>query len=140
MKKTTPKKQERIPTGSETILLIEDDAAVRQVTRSMLEEFGYSVLEAAEGIEAQEAFRRNRERIQLILCDLIMPKMNGRETFAAIQKIKSDVKVIFMSGYTSDIIAGKGVFYGRVGPEDAAADHPHQGGPGPGPDGGFLQA
>ena len=69
-----------------------------------------------------------------------MPKMNGRETFAAIQKIKSDIKVIFMSGYTSDIIAGKGVFYGRVGPEDAAADHPHQGGPGPGPDGGFLQA
>jgi two-component system cell cycle sensor histidine kinase/response regulator CckA len=109
VKKTARKKQDKIPAGSETILLIEDDAAVRQVTRSMLEEFGYTVLEAVDGIEAQTVFRQHQDRINLILCDLIMPKMNGRETFAEIQKMKTDVKVIFMSGYTSDIIAGKGI-------------------------------
>ncbi|MBE0664852.1 MAG: PAS domain S-box protein [Candidatus Aminicenantes bacterium] len=109
VKKTARRKQEKIPSGSETILLIEDDAAVRQVTRSMLEEFGYTVLEAANGIEAQTVFQRQREQVQLILCDLIMPRMNGRETHAAIKKIKVDIKVIFMSGYTADIIAGKGI-------------------------------
>ncbi|MCJ7525563.1 MAG: PAS domain S-box protein [Candidatus Aminicenantes bacterium] len=109
VKKTARRKQEKIPTGSETILLIEDDAAVRQVTRSMLEEFGYAVLEAANGIEAQTVFQRQRDQVQLVLCDLIMPRMNGRETHAALQKIKGDIKVVFMSGYTADIIAGKGI-------------------------------
>ena len=109
VKKTARRKQEKIPAGSETILLIEDDAAVRQVTRSMLEEFGYTVLEAANGIEAQTVFQRQRDQVQLVLCDLIMPKMNGRETHAALQKIKGDIKVVFMSGYTADIIAGKGI-------------------------------
>jgi two-component system cell cycle sensor histidine kinase/response regulator CckA len=103
------KDAERIPGGSETILLVEDDAAVRQVTRSMLEEFGYTVLEAADGVAAQDIFRRDRERIALVLCDLIMPKRNGRETLAAIQELQADVKAIFMSGYTADIIAGKGI-------------------------------
>ncbi len=109
VKKTTRRKRDRIPTGSETILLIEDDSAVRQVTRSMLEEFGYTVLEAANGIEGQSLFQQHQDKIQLILCDLIMPKMNGRETLAEIQKLKSGVKAIFMSGYTADIIAGKGI-------------------------------
>jgi len=109
VKKTARRKQEKIPTGNETILLIEDDAAVRQVTRSMLEEFGYAVLEAANGIEAQTVFQRHRTQVQLVLCDLIMPRMNGRETHAALQKIKGDIKVVFMSGYTADIIAGKGI-------------------------------
>jgi CheY-like chemotaxis protein len=108
-KKVERRKPDHIPTGSETILLVEDDAAVRQVTRSLLEEFGYSVLEAADGIAAQDIFRRERERIGLVLCDLIMPKLNGRETLAALLKMKKGIKVIFMSGYTADIIADKGI-------------------------------
>ena len=108
-KKAERRKQDHIPTGSETILLIEDDPAVRQVTRSLLEEFGYVVLEAADGIAARDIFRQEQERIDLVLCDLIMPKLNGRETLAAIQKIKKGVKAIFMSGYTADIIADKGI-------------------------------
>jgi two-component system cell cycle sensor histidine kinase/response regulator CckA len=103
------RKQEKLPVGSETILLVEDDPAVRQVTRSMLEEFGYTVLEAADGVAALDIFRRQREQIGLVLCDLIMPRLNGRETLVEIQKIKSDIKAIFMSGYTADIIAGKGI-------------------------------
>jgi PAS domain S-box-containing protein len=108
-KKVQRRKPDHIPTGSETILLVEDDAAVRQVTRSLLEEFGYTVLEAADGIAAQDIFRRERERIGLVLCDLIMPKLNGRETLAALLKMKKGIKVIFMSGYTADIIADKGI-------------------------------
>jgi PAS domain S-box-containing protein len=109
MKKAAGKKLEKVPFGTETILLVEDDASVRQVTRSLLEEFGYSVLEAADGIEAQSIFERHQEQVRLVLCDLIMPKKNGRATCAAIQKKKPGVKVVFMSGYTSDIIAGKGI-------------------------------
>ncbi|HEX7502333.1 MAG TPA: PAS domain S-box protein [Acidobacteriota bacterium] len=108
-KKAERRKTDSIPTGSETILLIEDDPAVRQVTRSLLEEFGYVVLEAADGIAARDIFRRESERIELVLCDLIMPRLNGRETLAAIRKMKKGIKAIFMSGYTADIIADKGI-------------------------------
>ncbi len=96
---------EKMIAGTETILLIEDDAAVRQVTRSILVEFGYSVIEAADGEEAVATFAREQDRVQLILCDLVMPKKNGRETIAEIRQVKPDVKVIFISGYAADIIA-----------------------------------
>ena len=99
----------KIPRGNETILLVEDDAAVRQATRSMLEEFGYTVLEAVDGQDALAVFERNRDRIHLLLSDLIMPKKNGKETQVALNKLQPDLKAIFMSGYTSDIIAHKGI-------------------------------
>ncbi len=99
----------RIPAGSETILLIEDDASVRQVTRSMLEEFGYTVLEASDGISAQFVFQEHGQRIELVLCDLLMPRLNGRETLAGLRKIKPGIKAIFISGYTADVIAKKGL-------------------------------
>jgi len=102
-------KEARIPSGSETILLIEDDPSVRQVTRSLLEEYGYHVLEAADGTSGQEVFRQQMDRIRLVLCDLIMPGLDGRETLQGIWELKRDVKAIFMSGYTADIIAGKGL-------------------------------
>jgi PAS domain S-box-containing protein len=109
VRKNRRRLQAKIPQGNETILLVEDDAAVRHVTRSMLEEFGYTVLEAADGQEALAVFEQNRERISLLLSDLIMPKKNGKETRAGIMKLKPDIKTIFMSGYTSDIIARKGI-------------------------------
>jgi len=102
-------KPEPIPTGSETILLVEDDPAVRQVTRSMLEEFGYTVLDAADGISAQYVFQENRQRIDLVVCDLLMPRLNGRETLAGLRKMKEGLPAIFISGYTADIIAQKGL-------------------------------
>jgi two-component system cell cycle sensor histidine kinase/response regulator CckA len=108
VQKDRRKMQTKIPRGDETILLVEDDAAVRHVTKSMLEEFGYTVLEASNGMEALELFKRYREQVQLLLSDLIMPKKNGKETRAEITKLKPDIKTIFMSGYTSDIIARKG--------------------------------
>jgi PAS domain S-box-containing protein len=109
VQKDRRKKQAKIPRGNETILLVEDDAAVRQVTKTMLEEFGYTVLEAADGQEALAVFVQHRDQVRLLLSDLIMPKKNGRETCAGIMKLKPDIKTIFMSGYTSDIIARKGI-------------------------------
>jgi two-component system, cell cycle sensor histidine kinase and response regulator CckA len=97
------------PSGTETILLVEDDKSVRAVTKAMLEEFGYTVVEAVDGEDAIKLFQENKGKIQLVLCDLIMPKINGKETFEQIKKIRPDIKGIFISGYTSDIIAQKGV-------------------------------
>jgi CheY-like chemotaxis protein len=90
--------------GHETILLVEDESVVRQVTKDMLEEFGYTVLEAIDGDEGIRVFRENQHRIELILCDLIMPHKNGKEVYEEVKKIRPDIKVIFMSGYTADII------------------------------------
>jgi PAS domain S-box-containing protein len=106
--KRVRKKSEKMISGTETILLIEDDATVRQVIRSILDEFGYKVIEAADGVEAVAIFAHEQGKVQLILCDLIMPKKNGRETIAEIRQIRPDVKVIFISGYAADIIAHKG--------------------------------
>ncbi len=103
------RKPEAIPRGSETILLVEDDPAVRQVTRSLLEEFGYSVLEAADGVSAQYVFREHFRRIDLVVCDLLMPRLNGRETLAGLRKMKTGIPAIFISGYASDVIAQKGL-------------------------------
>ncbi|MBN2400344.1 MAG: PAS domain S-box protein [Candidatus Aminicenantes bacterium] len=109
VRKGKRRKQMKIPRGTETILLVEDDAAVRHATRAMLEEFGYTVLEAADGLEALTVFEAHRDQVRLLLCDLIMPKKNGKETRSGIMKLKPDIKTLFMSGYTSDIIARKGI-------------------------------
>ena len=98
----------RLPSGHETILLVEDEETVRQVIRATLEEYGYTVMEAINGTEAVEVFGANQDKIQLLLCDLIMPKKNGREAYEEIRKIRPDIKAIFMSGYTKDIIVKKG--------------------------------
>lgn len=95
--------------GTETILLIEDDSTVRNVTKDILKEFGYTVLEAVNGENAVKVFRENQERVQIVLCDLIMPKMNGQKTYEELLKICPGLKVIFMSGYTADIINQKGI-------------------------------
>jgi signal transduction histidine kinase/CheY-like chemotaxis protein len=96
-------------TGTETILLVEDEEMVRGVTRSILEDHGYAVIEAEDGIDAVRVFQRNEDRIKLVLCDLVMPRMNGREACERIKEIRPDVKTVFMSGYTADIIAQQGI-------------------------------
>ncbi len=98
-----------LPPGHETILLAEDEETVRQVLKFTLEEYGYTVMEATNGTEAVEVFLANQDKIQLLLCDLIMPKKNGREAYEEIKKIRPDIKAIFMSGYTKDLIVKKGI-------------------------------
>jgi two-component system, cell cycle sensor histidine kinase and response regulator CckA len=95
--------------GSETILLVEDDRAVRMVTRAMLEPLGYTVLEAAN---AQSALNQlPDDRVALMLTDVIMPGMNGRDLAERATAIQPGMKVIFLSGYTDETIKRHGVLH-----------------------------
>jgi PAS domain S-box-containing protein len=95
--------------GNETILLAEDETAVRGALKGVLEEFGYKVLEACDGKDAIEKFNDNKEKINLLIFDVVMPVMSGKEAYDEIKKINPQMKVIFTSGHTSKIIYSKGV-------------------------------
>jgi len=97
-----------LPAGQgETILVAEDDELARPMVRRLLQRFGYQVLDAADGEAAVELFRQHRDRIGLVLCDVIMPRKNGRETWEAIRALRPDARVLFMSGYAGDVLAHK---------------------------------
>ncbi len=102
-------KESIIKGGVETILLAEDDAGVRSGIKAIIEKFGYKVIEALDGEDAVNKFIENSDKIDLVLIDVIMPKKNGREAYKEMQKIKPDLKVIFTSGYTANIIHKKGI-------------------------------
>jgi two-component system, cell cycle sensor histidine kinase and response regulator CckA len=95
--------------GSETILLAEDDAGVRALVTSVLSTHGYRVIEACDGEDALDKFTPNRESIDLLILDVIMPKKNGMETLLAISALQPDVRAIFISGYTAGIIEKNGL-------------------------------
>jgi PAS domain S-box-containing protein len=91
------------PRGSETILLVEDEAAVRALLSRYLRQRGYTVYEAADGVEALEiAARRTKDVIHLLLTDVVMPRMGGVELAERLQAERPGVKVVFMSGYAGD--------------------------------------
>ncbi|MFA7405126.1 MAG: response regulator [Pelobacteraceae bacterium] len=101
--------------GIETILLAEDNDAVRNFMVQALEEYGYNVIAAMNGLEALEKYRTYKDRIQLMMLDVVMPKMNGREVFEIIRREGEQVRVLFSSGYTADIIEQDGVMEDGVG-------------------------
>ncbi|KAF0144169.1 MAG: PAS domain S-box [Nitrospirae bacterium] len=90
--------------GSETILVAEDDASVRELSRIVLESYGYNVITAEDGEDAITKFMENRKNISLVLLDMIMPKKNGKEVGETIRKTNPRAKILFASGYTMDII------------------------------------
>jgi PAS domain S-box-containing protein len=95
--------------STETILLVEDALRVRAVVREILEMNGYSVLEARHGAEAIEISERHRGPIQLMVTDVVMPQMSGRELAQRLQPVRPDMRVLYMSGYTDDAIVRHGV-------------------------------
>lgn len=99
----------KMPGGSETILVAEDDPVLRKLTTTILHDHGYTVIEAIDGADAVAKYGENRARIHLVLLDGIMPQKNGREALDEIQLINSSVKAIFMSGYSQDIISKQGL-------------------------------
>ena len=98
--------------GIETILIAEDDSSVASLVKKVLEEFGYKVIAADNGESAIEQFLKNKDDIQLLLLDVIMPKKNGKEAYEAIRKIKPEVKTLFISGYPADIIDEQAIIEG----------------------------
>ncbi len=90
--------------GDETILLVEDEGPVRKIGSSILRGYGYRVLEAASGEEALRLFDGAEEHVDLLLCDVVLPKMIGRVLADRVRVLRPAIKVMFVSGYTDDII------------------------------------
>ena len=95
--------------GNATILLAEDDDGVRRVTHRALENYGYKVLIASNGEEAVRIFNANKDSIDLLLTDVIMPLMSGRELADKLLIENPSLKVLYFSGYTDDSIVQHGV-------------------------------
>ncbi|OGW40734.1 MAG: hypothetical protein A2010_16140 [Nitrospirae bacterium GWD2_57_9] len=95
--------------GSETILVAEDDASLRQLVQSVLTQFGYRVIEAVDGEDAVAKIRGHKHEIDLLLLDVIMPKKNGKDVHEEALKMMPGVPTIFASGYTADILHQKGI-------------------------------
>lgn len=100
--------EKAIPGNGEVILLMEDDGAVRKLTVEMLSHLGYSVIEART-IEQCFELAQHAPRIDLLLTDVIMPSMNGRQVYDRVVSLRPGAKVLFMSGYTDDVIARHGI-------------------------------
>lgn len=94
--------------GNETILVVEDEDGVRRLLTHILHRRGYKVIEAACGEEALRIFEKRGREIQLVLTDMVMPKMSGRQLAEHLRSLQSDVKVIYMSGYTDDVLVRTG--------------------------------
>jgi PAS domain S-box-containing protein len=100
--------------GTETILLVEDEPAVRALVRDILTGYGYTVLEAASGAEALAFFEGDGSRIDLLLTDVVMPSMSGKTLAGRLTAARPDLDVLFMSGYTDDVIGRHGVLDSKL--------------------------
>ncbi len=97
-----PRPFEEIQKGSETILLVDDEQEIINVGKNFLEKLGYKPMIARNGLEAVEIFRLYKDEINLVVLDLIMPKMDGKQAFAEIKEINKDAKVLISTGYSVD--------------------------------------
>ncbi len=102
-------KKRKTPKGSETVLLVEDEISILRITTIMLERLGYKVLPANTPKEAIRICNFSKVKIDLLITDVVMPSMNGRELAQTILKAFPDIKCLYMSGYTSNVIAHRGI-------------------------------
>ncbi len=100
--------------GSETILLVEDEARVRRMTRQLLDQWGYQVLEAADPNQALEVARSHDGPIHLLLTDVVLPQMNGLSLATRLARKRPEMRILYMSGYTDDAIVRHGVIEAEV--------------------------
>jgi len=110
-KKETGKK---VPQGTETILVVEDEGPVRKLAIDILRKQGYTVLEATEGAEALLICEQQKRPIHLILTDVVMPKMSGPQFIEQLKQMRKDFKVVYMSGYTDEAIMNNGILEEEV--------------------------
>ncbi len=105
----SPSKEPEYTRGQETILLVEDDRAVRAVTSATLTQLGYRVIDAGNSEQALKEFRRDPQKFDLLLTDVVMPGQSGRELAEAVRTIRPDLPVLFMSGHTDDAVVQHGI-------------------------------
>jgi PAS domain S-box-containing protein len=110
VEKQPPSKEYISMNGTETVLVAEDEEIVKQFLQGILRRAGYSVVSASDGEEAIALFHQNSGSISLVISDVVMPKRNGREIYEEIRSHRRDVKFVFISGYTADVILQKGIF------------------------------
>jgi len=96
--------------GKETILFAEDDGILREMIKETLAMFGYEVLDARDGDDALRIFDEHRDRIQLLILDVVMPKRNGKEVYCELKKASPHIKTIFISGYPANVLDTKLMF------------------------------
>ncbi len=107
-------KADVIPRGTETILIVEDEPQIRQLASECFTHCGYNVLSTADGLEALQLIERLQEPIDLILSDVVMPKVSGRELAERVSILRPSTKVLFMSGYTNDAVVNHGILDGAT--------------------------
>jgi CheY-like chemotaxis protein len=91
----------------QTILVADDDTVFREFIKTHLERSGYVVIEAVDGVDAIRKFIDNKDSVELLIIDVIMPKMHGREVYESIKKMRPGIRSIFISGYEADFINKK---------------------------------
>lgn len=99
----------KCPTGTETILPVEDDEAILDLGKMILENLGYTVLTARTPVDAINLVEEHPEDIHLLITDVVMPEMHDRELAEKLSAIRPDLKCLYMSGYTADVIAHRGI-------------------------------
>ncbi|MEN6474925.1 MAG: PAS domain S-box protein [Syntrophaceae bacterium] len=95
---------EELPRGTETILVAEDSETIRGLFQTIFEEYGYQIILAEDGEDAIQKFAEHKDKIRMAVLDMIMPRKSGQEVYEAIKKMRPEIKVIFVSGYTADKI------------------------------------
>ena len=106
---------DRLERGSETILVIDDEKPILDISRELLENLGYQVLTAQGGNEALEILKNQKTKIHLVLLDIIMPEMGGEETFDRIKQIDPNIKILLSSGYSINGLASEMISRGCNG-------------------------
>lgn len=108
--KTETKKAAAPRGGRETILVCEDEDALRRLSTKVLSHYGYHVIEAVDGQDALDKFSEHKDKIKLVILDAIMPKKNGKEACQEMKTVRPDLKTIFASGYTQDVFKDGSIF------------------------------
>ena len=106
--------RKKLTRGSETILLVEDDEMVRTLVRETLQREGYKILDAPGPLEAKRIAEQFRPAIQLMITDVVMPKMSGRELAEQLSRKRPEMKVLYMSGYTDNAVLNSGILEKEV--------------------------
>ena len=109
-----PEESSEAPGGSETILVVEDQPALLEMIREVLGELGYTVLSAHDGVTAMEVAHRHEAEIRLLLTDVVMPGMNGRQLAERLTSIRPGIQVLYMSGYSDGTVSDHGLLVGDV--------------------------